>query len=55
MLRRGRLQAIREIDVRGILRSNPRREGRGEGEHGHQHNSHGRQRIVAGDARERDG
>jgi len=36
---RGRLQSIGEIDVRGILRSNPRRENCAEGEDGYQHDS----------------
>ena len=55
MLRRGRLQTVRQIDARRILRSNPRREDRGEHEHGHQKNSYSGQRVVAGDARERNG
>ena len=49
------MQAIREVDVGGIVRGNPRRENCGENEDEDEHDSDGRKRIVAGDAGERDG
>ena len=50
MMRRWRLQPVREIDVRGILRRNPGREDGGKDEDGDQHDSDGGERIVARDA-----
>ena len=44
-----------EINVRGILRSNPGREDRRKHKNDHQNDSEGRQWIVTGDAWQRDG
>src|SRR5712692_2588168 len=55
MLRRRRLQSVGKIDVGGVLGSDPGSEEGAEDEHYDQHHSHGRQRIMAGEAGERDG
>ena len=44
-----------QIDVRRILRSDPRREDCGKNEDGDEQDSDSRERIVVGYARERDG
>ena len=50
MMRRGRLEAVGEIDVRRILRGEPRGENRAENEKNDERDSDGRQGVVAGEA-----
>ena len=50
MMRRRSLEAVRKIDVGGVLRGDPRREERAEHEEDDERDSDGRQGIVAGEA-----